>query len=110
MIQSRISILIDLVPSTSVPPIFATITGSTTTPTVGQSYTLTCTLSGVENMLQDSIYQWKKNGVIIDHIEQILSFSSLTLSDAGKYSCTVTVNTIEYSATKNVSLQGRLIV
>ena len=102
---------INLVPSPSVPPIFVTITGSTTTPTVGESYTLTCTLSGVEDTLRRSTYQWRKNGAIINsHVEETLSFSFLTLSDAGQYSCTVTVNaTIMYSTTKDLSLQGRLI-
>ena len=76
---------------------------------MGQRYTLTCTLSGVEDTLRDFTYQWRKNGGIINgHAEQTLSFSSLTLSDAGQYSCMVTVNAV-YSANKDVSLQGRLI-
>ena len=102
--------ILTVAPSPSVPPIFATITETTTTPTIGQSFTLSCTLSGVENTLQGSTYQWKKDGVIINgRVERTLSFSSLTLSDAGQYFCMVTLNAVEYSATKDVSLQGRLI-
>ena len=58
------------------------------------------------------MYRWRKNRAIINgHVEQILSFSFLTMSDAGQYSCTVTVtdSASVYSATKDVSLQGRLI-
>ena len=96
-------------PLLTIPPILVTITGSTTTPTVGQSYTLTCTLSGGGDTLQTqgSTYHWRKNGAIINgQLEQTLSFSSLRLSDAGQYSCTVTMSAIVYSATKDVSLQG----
>ena len=104
MIQTRIPIHSILVPSPSVPPIFATITESTTTPTVGQGYTLNCTLSGVKGT---PTYQWRKNGSIINgHVEHSCSFLPLTLSDAGQYSCIATLGNVEYSASKDIVLQG----
>ena len=58
-------------------------------------YSLTCTVIGAE-MLTDAdamvTYQWLKNGaVVLEQIMATLSFSSVTLFDAGSYACRATV-------------------
>ena len=70
---------------------------------MGQNYSLTCSVSGGTV----SSYQWRKDGVVLQgQTTEVLSFAALRLSDAGQYSCTVTMSAIVYSATKDVSLQG----
>ena len=58
-------------------------------------YSLTCTVIGAE-MLTDAgamvTYQWLKNGaVVLDQTMATLSFSPVTLFDAGSYTCQATV-------------------
>ena len=54
------------------------------TPTLGQSYTLSCTAIGTTF----TSYQWRKDGgVISGETGPTLSFSPLRLSDAGGYQC-----------------------
>lgn len=65
--------------------------GSADTPTIGQNYSLTCTVS--EAGSSSLTYQWKKAGIaLVNETRQTLLFASLRLSDAGQYTCEVTVN------------------
>ena len=65
---------------------------------LGQSgYSLTCGVGGVANLNPSIIYQWTKNNGTQTQIQvrpdpKILSFSPLRLSDAGRYTCQVTVS------------------
>ena len=64
------------------------ITGSEATLAPGQNYSLTCGANGPV-----SAYQWRRDGVEIStDSESTLSLSPLTLSDAGQYTCQVTVD------------------
>ena len=54
------------------------------TPTLGQSYSLTCSVSGGSA----TAYQWSKDGgVLSGETAATLSLPSLRLSDAGMYTC-----------------------
>ena len=64
------------------------IRDSGATPAPGQSYSLTCEVSGASGPV--SAYQWRRDGIEVS-AEPTLSFSSLTLSDAGQYICQVSV-------------------
>ena len=84
--------------------------------TPGESYTLTCSVSGADDL--DSSYQWKKNCVNVDkETTSTLFFSHLRLSDTGSYVCEVTVSsatldggTVTVSSNPvNVSLPGELV-
>lgn len=66
--------------------------------TVGESYNLTCTVSGGGN--GTITYQWHRNGTFLNEsstisfsvatdTSQILSFSPLMEADTGLYNCTV---------------------
>ena len=55
------------------------------------SYSLTCEVSGASGPISPSAYQWRKDGTNIS-TGSILSFTSLSLSDAGQYICQVTVD------------------
>ena len=90
--------------SLSVPPINVQISGSRETPTSGENYALTCIVSGVSSV---STYQWRKNDDILDQTSQILSFSPLRLSDAGIYTCSITVATVPYSTSQNITIQSK---
>ena len=82
-----------------------TISDNGATPTLGQSYTLTCSVSG-EQSEDDLTYQWLKNGTMRSETVDTITFPSLELSDSGMYTCTVTVNsTMSYNATMNITLQ-----
>ena len=71
-----------------------------TVPTVGQSYTLTCTVSGTTF----TSYQWRKDGSVIPgETGPTLYFSLLRLTDAGRYSCG---NGVLTNGNTTVTLQG----
>ena len=58
-------------------------------------YSLTCTITGAERLTDVGAmvtYQWLKNGAVVsDQTVATLSFSPLTFSDAGSYTCHATV-------------------
>ena len=59
-------------------------------------YTLTCSVTGAENLSPTITYQWTRDiGTTQTQVEtnsNTLSFSPLSLSDAGRYTCDVTVS------------------
>ena len=66
------------------------------TPMVGSMYLLNCTVTGAERLTDAGAvvtYQWLKNGAVVSSQPMAtLSFSPLTSSDAGSYTCQATVN------------------
>ena len=76
--------------STTDPNITIEVSGSGATPTAGQNYTITCSIFGAEGFTPT--YRWLKNGSsIASETDSTLYFPSLRLSNAGRYSCEVTV-------------------
>ena len=63
---------------------------------LGQSgYSLTCNVTGDENLSSTRTYQWTRDNGTMTQVgtnSNSLSFSSLGLSDAGRYTCSVTVS------------------
>ena len=61
-------------------------------------YSLTCDVTGDENLSSTRTYQWTMdNGTTQTQVgtnSNSLSFSSLSLSDAGQYTCSVTVSSL----------------
>ena len=101
------------VPSSPEPVITAMVSGGT--PTVGESYSLTCTVTGADRLNPTITYQWfKDNTVVSGETQSTLSFSSLSLSHAGQYRCDVTVSSTllsqsitEMSNTHDLTLQSK---
>ena len=62
-------------------------------PVAGSTYSLNCTVTGVERLNGSNItYQWFKNGTAVsDQTVETLSFTPLSSSDAGRYTCQATV-------------------
>ena len=62
-------------------------------PVVGSMYSLSCTVSGAGMLTGATItYQWFKDGVVMSgQTMETLSFTSLSYSDAGGYTCQATV-------------------
>ena len=88
------------------PKIQIMITGSDKAePIAGQSYNLTCSVLGAENLDSSINYQWIKNDIIRQN-SSTLSFSPLRLSDAGVYTCRVTVSSdyLDNDLTANSSI------
>ena len=82
------------------------ITDGVATPTLGQSYSLTCSVNGTGGaMITD--YQWNKNGMELNETGPILSFRNLSLSDSGWYTCAITVESqsVTYNSSMEVILQ-----
>ena len=84
---------------------------------MGQSgYSLTCGVNGVENLKSSITYQWIENNGVLVGTNEVLSFSSLRLSDAGRYICQATVsspylnNDITMTNTQDVRLQSKHLV
>ena len=81
------------------------ITGSSAAPIAGQSYTLTCSVSGTSA----NTYQWMRNSsVLLDKTTEVLSFSPLRLFDGGQYTCEATVGPRTLSDSVDVIVQGYL--
>ena len=100
----------------TVPIVHVTIDGSEDIPVVGQPYTLTCTVSGDEKLDSDVTYHWTKiNGreTELEANSTDLSFSSLSLSNSGNYSCMSVVSSmylneaIIVSNLSDIQLQGK---
>ena len=99
------------------PPLSVQIDPSGTS-TLRQNYSLTCGVTGAENLNPSTTYQWTKNNGTLTQIPndetnpEVLSFSSLRLSDAGRYTCQATVsspylnNDITMMGTQDVRLQS----
>ena len=70
-------------------------------------YSLTCTVTGAEGLTDAGAmvtYQWLKNGgVVSGQTMATLSFSPLTFSDAGRYTCRATVTSSLLSDPMTVS-------
>ena len=100
-------------PSSPEPVITAMISGGT--PTVGDSYSLNCTVTGADRLNATITYQWFKNNTVVSgKTQSTLSFSSLSLSDAGQYRCDVTVSStllsqpvMNMSNTHDLTLQSK---
>jgi hypothetical protein len=60
---------------------------------VGSMYSLTCIVTGAERLTDSTIdYQWLKDGeTVTEETNKTLSFTVLTLSDTGSYTCQATV-------------------
>ena len=62
---------------------------------VGSMYSLTCTVTGAERLTDAGAmvtYQWLKSSAVVSgQTMATLSFSPLTLSNAGSYTCRATV-------------------
>ena len=81
------------------------ITGSGATPSLGQSYSLTCSVSGASV----TTYQWRKDGSVIQgETTDMLSFSPLGVSDAGQYTCEVTVDGVMYSGEQDITIASKI--
>ena len=80
-----------------VPSISVWISDDGTSLITGEKYSLTCNISLAENLNATITYRWIKNNgtqmyYVVGTNSKILSFSSLQLSDAGKYFCEVIIN------------------
>ena len=85
---------------------------------LGQSdYSLTCGVTGAENLDPSITYQWTKNNGTLTQIQvgadpRVLSFSSLRFADAGRYTCQATVsspylnNDITMTDSQDITLQS----
>ena len=87
--------------------ISVTVTGSGVAQLGQQSYNLTCTTTGTTSSA--SGYQWLKNGFTVEgESTQAHSFSRLQLSDAGLYTCEVTVSSVVRTGNFSISIQSKL--
>ena len=98
--------------SSIAPSITATVTSSGP-PMAGQSYTLTCTVTGVEALTPTITYEWTRGGTSVGENDPRLTFNPLTLSSSGQHVCTVTVTsdllttTLTDSDTFVVTIKGK---
>ena len=88
------------------PTVLVVIIADGTTPTTGQSFLLTCSISGAEKLNSVITYRWTKNNGMQTHVgtnSNTLSFLSLRLSDKGQYICQATVRSDYLSRAIEVS-------
>ena len=71
------------------------------TPTAGQTYSLSCSLTGTNNAVT---YQWlDSNGTHLTNVSQ-LEFPILRASDVGLYTCRATVGSVVVVQTATVDI------
>ena len=76
----------------------------------GLNYTLSCEVSGVNDNASTVIYEWKKDNITLSEMCPLLSFSPLRLSDAGMYTCTVSMYGCPFKRSKDLStIEGSYI-
>jgi PKD repeat protein len=80
---------------------------------LGQSYSLTCGVTGAANLNPSITYQWTNNNGAQIGTNEVLSFASFSFSDAGQYTCRATVsspylnNDITMTNTHDVRIQSK---
>ena len=84
-------------------------------PNPGQNYTLLCNISGTEYLKPNSIinYQWTKNNGTRTEVgtnSNTLHFSALKLSDAGGYTCEVTINSQVFTYIEYLDIKSEKIL
>ena len=73
-------------------------------PTVGQPYMLTCSIYGATTA--NTNYHWEKNGNQLSRNGPTLSFTSLRLSDAGRYTCNIIIHSFSYRNHTEIILES----
>ena len=84
------------------------------TSAAGMNYSLFCDISGAEGVNLNSLnmkYNWTKiddfgNQVQVEKYSRVLQFSTLKLSDAGKYTCVVTLDSDFQHNKTNTSMES----
>ena len=86
-------------------PITVSVIGSVAAPIVRTMYSLICTVTGAEDFPVSTItYQWFKNGgVVLGQTMDTLSFTSLTFSNAGRYTCEANVTYVAIFSPSNAT-------
>ena len=80
---------------TSAPSVSVQIGSIVATPTAGENYLLTCSVSGAENLNPTTIYRWTKNGgTQVGTSSNTLFFTPLRLTDAASYVCEVIISSV----------------
>ena len=75
------------------PTILVNISDNGSTADIGRNFNLSCQIFGHENLANTSVqYKWLRSGSALDYNTSILTFASLKLSEAGFYTCMVTIN------------------
>ena len=76
------------------PTISVSIDDGGVVPVVGSVYSLSCSVSGAERLLDAAVaYHWLKDGsMVLNWTTDIISFNFLTFSDAGCYACQITIS------------------
>ena len=74
-------------------------------PTLGQSYSLTCSVAGDVDVV--TTFQWSKDGSELNETGQTHSFQHLELLDSGVYTCAITVNSTLYNSSVEVKVKGK---
>ena len=76
------------------------ITDGVATPTLGQSYSLTCSVARAVV----TAFQWSKDGSELNETGPSISFQYLSLLDSGLYTCAITVDS-SYSSSMEIIFQ-----
>ena len=88
-------------------PVCVQITGGGGTPTLGESYSLTCSIYVTGNMVVDTAFQWSKDGIVLNETGSTLSFQYFNVTDIGLYNCSVRGDSVLYSDTMEVNSQSK---
>ncbi len=74
-------------------------------PMAGQSFSLTCSLSGGASLQPTLSYQWTREGGSLMTSTATLNFNILYLSDVGQYSCQVILPSSKFEGEHTVAAQ-----
>ena len=95
------------IPPNTAPTVTANITG--VTPIAGHSYTMVCSVNGADNLNATIEHEWRdQSSTSIGHSYN-LTFNSLSLSDAGWYTCKATI-TSSYLVEQIIAMDTHVLV
>ena len=73
---------------------------------IGRDHTFRCDLTH-DGTSSVATYQWRKDGTLLTKSGPLLTLSFLRLSDAGQYTCEVTVGSKSYCGKNDITLQSK---
>ena len=68
----------------------------------GLNYSLACKVLGIDTTV---MYTWKKDDAPLSEVGPTLSFSPLRISDAGQYSCAISVHDCPFKRMKHLTIE-----
>ena len=76
----------------------------------GGTVSLTCSVSLPSGVMGSSVFQWERASGVINQTSSVLTISEISASDAGIYTCTVSLGGSSLpNVSTNITVQGTVV-